>query len=194
MSAKQVNFNQTLIDRLKVGDSAAFNELYDLFATKLLNFSFQYTHNKEDSEEIVQETFIRIWEHRENIREDLSLNAYIIKIARNLIYNRAKRRVREKAMKTYYTNTEGVDNSTENQIIFSDLNKFENQLLDQLPQRRKEILQLKKSGYSNTEIAEQLDISKSTVENSINKALKFLHAYFKSGKLIFLGFIIKYFL
>ena len=184
MNLNRSNKQESVISRLNNGDRIAFNELFDSYGIKLFNFSLKYTHNKEDAEEIVQETFLKIWENRKEIREDLSFNAYIIKIARNLIFNKAKRRVREHAMKKYYAGFSQIDNSTENEIIYSDLNKFENKLIDTLPERRKEILMLKKSGYTNNQIAEKLNISKSTVENSINKALKYLQNYFKNNELL----------
>ena len=170
-----------MVCRLNRGEKEAFNELFDTFGIKLLNFAYKYTHNREDAEEIVQETFLRIWENRKHLREDLSFNAYIIKIARNLIFNKAKRRVRELAMKAYYARANIIDNSTEDHIIFSSLDHVENEIIKTLPHRRREIIILKKSGYTNSEIAKKLKISKKTVENSINKALKQLQPYFRSG-------------
>jgi len=183
---KKINVNR-LASKLKEGESKAYQDLFDNFGPKLYLFSFRYLQNKEEAEEIVQETFIKIWENRGQIKEDMALDRYFIKIAKHLIFNKTRKKVREYALKQGYANQkQQVDESTEKNIIYENLVQFENKLLEKLPSRRRQILTLKKSGLSNTEIAQTLKISKSTVENSINKALKNLQPYLKSKELFVL--------
>lgn len=168
-----------LIAQVKEGNVIAFNQLFDIYAVKLLNFSLRFTLDSDQAEEVLQETFIKIWEKKEQINLELSFEAYLIKIARNIIYNKLRRKVTDHAFKNYYQYIQPViDNSLESKIIAEDLEKYETTIIDKLPTRRKEIILLKKNGYSNAEIAQKLNLSKSTVENHINLALKNLSRYF----------------
>jgi RNA polymerase sigma-70 factor, ECF subfamily len=173
MDDKQQHDEVFYIKRLNGGDRYAFNKLFDHYATKLLCYSQYLTHNREDAEEVVQETFMKVWETRDRIRPDLSFNAYIITIAKHLIFNRAKRNILEKSILDYFTYTTRVaDRQTEELIEDADYELFKNYLINKLPEKRKQILMLRKNGYSNDEVAELLKISKSTVANQINRGLK----------------------
>lgn len=185
MSEKFSN-DSDLVEELIKGDQAAFKMLFDHYASKLFNFSLYLTHNKEDAEEIVQETFLKVWENRQKVRADLSFNAYIITIAKNLIYNKIKRNALEHAITQYYQYTSKyIDNTTEETIVQADLEAVRNVIIHNLPERRKQILLLRKQGYNNDEVASMLNISKSTVANQINKTIKDLQKLFESKLITF---------
>jgi RNA polymerase sigma-70 factor (ECF subfamily) len=172
---------QTLICQLKAGDKQAFNQLFYQHERKLYNFSCKLLHSQEDAEEIVQEVFIRVWEHRSTLKEGLPFEAFIIRIAKNLIYNKAKRRVNEHAYKEYcikHLSTPLL--TTENEVNFNALKELTSHFIEQLPPKRKIIFTMSRvRGLTNQEIADQLNVSTSTVENQINIALKALkhHIY-----------------
>jgi RNA polymerase sigma-70 factor (ECF subfamily) len=135
--------------------------------------------SREDSEGIVQDVFLRIWDKRASLNEELSFNAYIFKIAKNLIYTRTSRKVTEHAYLDYahYFSSE-MRHLTEEAVFFSDLNSINERFIQQLPAKRKQIFLLSRSeGLNNKEIARRLNISVSTVENQINKTLKSLRDY-----------------
>jgi RNA polymerase sigma-70 factor, ECF subfamily len=162
-----------VIKQLIGGSTVAFSILFDHYAKKLFCYSQSLTHSREDAEEIVQETFMKVWENREKIRHDLSFNAYIITIAKNLIYNKTKRSVLERSFTVYYKYTHSyIDTGTEDQIENADHDAVKSALINKLPEKRRQILMLRKYGYSNEEVAQILGISKSTVANQVNKALK----------------------
>jgi RNA polymerase sigma-70 factor (ECF subfamily) len=165
---------QTLICQLKAGDKQAFNQLFYQHERKLYNFSCKLLHSQEDAEEIVQEVFIRVWEHRSTLKEDLPFEAFIIRIAKNLIYNKAKRKVNEYAYKEYcIKHLNKALLTTENEVNFNALEELTSHFIEQLPPKRKIIFTMSRvRGLTNQEIANQLNISTSTVENQINKALK----------------------
>lgn len=179
MEVKRIYENDHLVSRLKEGDKDAFDKLFAIFGKKLYYFSLKYVNVKEEAEEIVQEVFLKIWEHRDRLDEHLSFNAYVIKIAKNLIFNKAQKKVNEHAYLEYYTaHTTNINTDTESHIIYADLEAHANQEIERLPPKRKQIFLLsRKIGLSNQEISKQLNISKSTVENQINKALKSLKEY-----------------
>lgn len=186
-----------LICQLKAGDKQAFNKLFYQYQKKLYNFSYKLLHAQEEAEEIVQEVFIKVWEHRSTLKEGLPFEAFIIRIAKNLIYNKAKRRVNEFAYKEYcmqYSNTLRL--TTEDEINFNTLERLTSQFVEQLPPLRKTVFTMSRiQGLTNKEIASQLDISVSTVENHINKALKSLkhHLYQHDVDMLILFFALLFY-
>lgn len=186
-----------LIRRLKAGDKLSFNRLFYKHEKKLYNFSKKLLHSPEEAEEIVQEVFIRVWENRATLKEGLPFEAFIIRIAKNLIYNKAKRRVNEHAYKAYYMqHTNTLRLTTEEDVNFKTLASLTSRFIEQLPPQRKTIFTMSRmEGLTNKEIAAHLNVSVSTVENHINKALKSLkqHLYQHDVDMLGLLFLILFF-
>lgn len=181
---------QSLLKKLIKGDQESFNVIFDRYARKLYSYAYVLTRDRIDSEEIVQETFLRVWENRQKINPELSFNAFLIIIARNLIYNKAKRRVLEHAVIDYFHYTYKYYH-TDGQDLFekTDDEEAKNRLIEKLPKKRRQILKLRMQGYSNEEVARILNISKSTVANQINNALKDLQKLFTRLNLPLIFFI-----
>ncbi len=167
-----------LIDKVKEGDSKAFEELYYIYSERLYYFSLRYLKNREDAEGLVQEIFIKVWENRNGLKQGLSFNAYLFTIAKNTIFNQHRKKVNENAYKEYLRNyLDQHHNKTENDIILADMKKRIDKSIESLPPQRKLIFQLSRNeGLSYKEIAAQLNISEKTVEAHMRLALKTLRA------------------
>ena len=182
MSANEQNITQKLVRKLRSGDQAAFKVLYLQFGKKLFQFSRKYKLSTEECNEIVQEVFLKTWEKRKTLDPDQSFNAFVITVARNLIFNKFKKKVYEKAYLSYLENADPSHYDTEKEVIYADIESIAQRAIEQLPEKRRHIFKLsRESGLSNQEIAESLNISKSTVENQMNKCLKFLKEYLKQN-------------
>lgn len=161
------------VRELRDGSQEAFSDLFKIYSKKLYNFSYKYTQSGPEAEEVVQEVFLKIWKNRTKLDPELSFNAYIITIAKNHIFNGMKKKANEQFYKQYLTNQGTNDNSTENKIIFTNYEEVAQECIDKLPPKRKQIFMLRReSGLTIKEIAEKLNISSSTVENQMNKAMK----------------------
>lgn len=68
--------------KLKQGSQEAFKSLYDLYAKRLYAFCMEYTHSRENTEEIVQDAFVWLWHHRGEIRQEHTI--------KNLLFLRVK--------------------------------------------------------------------------------------------------------
>lgn len=168
--------DRELITKLKAGSEEAFNLLFYKYERKLYAFSLSILPSREDAEEVVQEVFYRIWKKRELLDEQLSFKAFIFTIAKNYIYNLLSKRVSETAYKHYYLDkTSNQVNSAEETWHFHDLKNTIEQMVSKMPDKRKQVFTMSRfQGLTNREIAEQLNLSLSTVENHINKCLKAL--------------------
>ena len=165
---------QELVTKLKEGDTTAFAELYNAYSQVLYSFLIKLGLQHEDRKDVIQQTFIKLWEYREGLNESLSLRSYLITIAKNDIYNRVKRRIVEQK----FQNAVSV---TEEQVLpVSEIRDLLHHILLELPDKRREVFTLSRiEGYSNKEIAEKLNITKSTVENHINHSTKQLKGVLK---------------
>jgi RNA polymerase sigma-70 factor (family 1) len=167
--------NESLIVRnLSRGNILAFNSLYREYSGRLYRFAFGYLKSEAEAEELVQEVFTIIWEKRADLKEELSFKSFLFTISFNII----RKHFRTKAYLSEYFKTgiaSDIDMHTSQDIAYDSLNQYITSLVQQLPERRKEIfIKSRFEGLSIKEIAEALHISHKTVENQLTNALKFI--------------------
>ncbi len=189
MEAKSIT-DRELVSRLRAGSEHAFNALFYRYERRLYAFSFSLLFSAEDAEEVVQEVFYKIWKNKDLLDEHFSFKAFIFTIARNHIYNQLSKRVSETAYKYYCAGAgERQASSTEDAYNFQELRKTIQEVTNRMPAKRKQVFLMSRfKGQSNREIASQLELSLSTVENHLNKALKFLRKqlYMRGNHLLLL--------
>ena len=161
-----------LIQALSKGNTLAFNTLFRAYGSRLYRFAYGYLKSEAESEELVQEVFMKIWEKRADLKKELSFKSYLFTITFNLI----KKHFRARAHAFEYLKSEisdGLDMQTTQKITYNSLYQYIGKLVDQLPERRKIIfIKSRFEGLSVKEIAEELEISHKTVENQLTDALK----------------------
>ncbi len=177
MNSGKNHITQELLTRLKSDDMLAFDKVYELYSHKLFSFVFKILKNEADTDDIVQEVFVRIWESRDKLEDYKLLNSYIFTIAYNNSIDLIRKRINNNKYLEHLKYS-AVINATPNlisEIEFNELNTQVQKLIAQLPERQKQVYLLhKEDGLTYPEIAEKLGISKNTVENHIAKALKYL--------------------
>lgn len=131
------------------------------------------THDSETAKDLVQDTFIKVWESRYHLDETRSLKSFVYKIANNLTLNHL-RHLKVKSNLIQYIEVEPISEGTPHSTLED--KEFQKQLLgfiEQLPlQTRTVFLMSRMEDLSYQEIADRLDISIKTVESHIGKALK----------------------
>ena len=127
------------------------------------------------AEEVVQSTFIRIWEVREKVNTNASFISFLCTIAKNLLMNMYQRQTVEYVYNEYLQSSVDRDSQTEENIDLHFLNDYIDSLAEELPAQRKKIFILsKRQNYTNKEIAEMMGISESTVATQLSLAVKFM--------------------
>ena len=192
MNLGKGNITSELLIRLREGDVLAFDKIYELYSHKLFSFVFGILKNDAEAEDIVQEVFIKIWESRNKLGDYKLLNAYIFTIAYNNSIDLIRKRINNSKYLDHLKNSSIVqENSLEiSEIDFDELSHLAKKLIMKLPERQKQVFQLhREKGLSYSEIAEQLGISKNTVENHMTKALKYLRQNMDNSLLINMLFV-----
>lgn len=167
-----------LIEAINAGDEHALKLVYLHFYEKLCIYILNFSADRDLAEDVVQDTFLKLWNSRHNLRSDGALSAYLYKITYNNFidnYRKTKQLDEELENIRLVTLTELLDDANED-LFNQRLDKVK-KAIEQLPPRCKEIfLMNKEKGMRYKEIAKALDLSVKTVENQIGKALQLLRA------------------
>jgi len=174
----QMKTEAELISNVKAGMTSAFDALFEIYSLKIYSFAFSILKSKEDSEDVVQHTFFKVWEKRESINNNLAFKSYLFTIAYNVSIDMLRERLKEKGHRESISVMASSNYNLEDRIEFGDLLDRINQIAKDLPPRKREIYQLSRvHNLSYSEIAEKLNISVKTVENGIGYSLKYIKTH-----------------
>ncbi len=180
-----------LVKLLQKGNVLAFDSLFQVYSPKLFGFALKYLKNETDAEELVQEVFVIVWENRQILKSELSFKSYLFTIALNKI----RKHFNQKATSLRYIETLNYESEvTDSQLIqdnFESVLQQINLIIEQMPQRRREIfVKSKLEGKSSKEIAIELDITTGTVDNQVSDALRFIRSQLKKENIALLLFVV----
>ncbi|UGU16152.1 RNA polymerase sigma-70 factor [Sinomicrobium kalidii] len=182
--------DSVLVKLLSQDDEKAFTALYYRYAGKIKSFLSRLKLDKH-TDDIIQETFITIWRKRHSLDSSRSPGAYIFTIAKN----RALKSLNEELKNTVSEQEIPDREDSESSFIREAFHEALEASIDKLPERARQVLILKRiKGLSTDEIAQELGISKSTVENHMNRALALLKEELSGFSAISLLFLEIYFL
>ncbi len=178
--------DRALAAGIKKGDRKAFTVLFEKYTDRIFYTCLKSGLSREDAEGICQEVFIKIWEKRTDIKEDLSISGYLFTITKNQILKLLRSEAYALALKKYWKTThEEASAITEHEILTKDLEKTVYSYIRQLPEKQQEVLMLKvMEGLTNDEIAERLGLSKRTVENQVYRSLKKIRSFLDNNQLL----------
>jgi RNA polymerase sigma-70 factor (ECF subfamily) len=172
-SSSSVYINGSDIYHLQNDNEETFKKVFEGYHKKLYFYFLKKTKSTDISEELVQETFIKLWLHRKRLNGSLSLSVQLFRIAKttliDLLRRKAKSRVYSLPSEKMILVSEQFTAQSETIEPHSLLFYLKNYLYKLSPMRRK-IIEQRLEGFSNQEIALNLSISVKTVENQINKA------------------------
>lgn len=90
------NLEINVIKRFIEGDEKAFEQVFNLLSRNIWLYFYQNTRSREITEELVQDTFLRLWNYRNNIDQEQGIKKYLNKIARSIFYNWLQAAAKEK--------------------------------------------------------------------------------------------------
>lgn len=171
--------DEQIVRRLADGDLGAMETVYgDLFG-QLYNYTSSYIPDGAQAEEIVQETFLYLWEHRRALRPDSNLKAYLLRIARNKSLNwLARARARHNyadymQRRELDINYEALRDKTAELVIVQELEAIIARTLAELPEPYRVVFEMSRiEELTYAEIAERLGVSVKTVEYRMMHTLK----------------------
>jgi len=155
--------------------------LFRTYYQPLCNYAYTFVQDRDEAEEIVQSTFLNVWEKRDNLSIHTGVKPYLYAMVRNASLNVLKH---EKIKQQHVTMELAVaDRSVESvtrTVMASELETKIYAAMDKLPEQCRLVFKLSRfEELKYSEIAEQLNISIKTVENQMGKALKIMRDQLK---------------
>jgi len=169
--------NATLWYQFKEGDSQALGELAKNHYRVLFNYATKFTKDKELIKDCIQDLFLYLWDHRENLQTSPFVTIYLLKSLRNNLFKKLnqERKLIADEFNIDLPVSEGT--TIESTIIEVEL-FYENELkiktiLSSLPKRQQEVIFLKfYEGLGIEEIAEIMDMNRQSVSNLLQRAIQ----------------------
>ncbi len=164
-----------LVEQLRKEDMVVFDQISKRFGDRLFGFALGYLKSKEETEGLIQDVFLKIWENRKDLKKESSLKSYLFTIAyHDLCYLFRKKKIHKKFL-AQKDSSETLSNNLEEELQYKSTLGRVNQLIDRLPEKQKAIfIKSRHQGKSSREIAEEMGLAPGTVDNQISAALKFL--------------------
>lgn len=179
-----MNNLRAILIQFSKGNQLAFRRLYDIYSADVYRVAFYILKIEKYAEEVVQDSFLKLWDNREVIDVNTSLNTYLYVICRNLSFNKLKQVKREqKLFRTIEREDEYLYRDSDHFLTVKEFYESFEAVLDLLPERQRTILRLSRiDGFSHKEIAQKLSISTNTVKNHMVQALKTIKNHLENQK------------
>ena len=164
--------NKKFILGLKKGNEASFKEAYLIYYDKLISIAKRFNFTVLTPQDFVQETFLRLYNKRELLNEDVLFDKQLFTICKNIIINHLNRENKIVQLDPSQVEVENEDTETE---IFEERREKLHTFINQLPEQQQKIFTLHKlENLSYKEIAAMTDLSEKTIANHIYLASKFI--------------------
>ncbi len=167
--------DKILIERIKQGDYSAFNCLFYHYYGRLCSYAYRIILDRQSAEDIVQDLFVKFWEHRHDIEVSGNLFGYLLKSVKNASINFLRA---ERTKETSLENYPFTDRQTERDFLEEQEFLFVLEgCINELPERSRQVFRMSRiDGQKHHEIAVQLGISVKTIKNQIWKSLQYLRS------------------
>lgn len=180
-----MNYVETRLAKLaRNGDRRAFIDLVDLYKDKIYHLAYRMLHNVQESEDIVQETFLRVYTNLHRYDETQKFSTWIYRIGTNLCIDRLRKRKPSYSLDAEVTDSEGTDwysmlsspdLTPEGELLLSETQQQVRDAIDSLPEKYKSAVILRYlHDMSLQEISQVLDMPVTTVKTRVHRGREYL--------------------
>lgn len=176
----QANWDeQNIKSKCSGGDRHAFTLLYSYYYKPLYRHIYLFIQNKETTEEIIQNVFVKLWENKQSIAEIRELKPYLYRSAKNMLLNHLRKvNTEQKVLRMRSASERSAENPIPEFIDSKDYKRLLQEAVGQLTEKRKEIFRLRmEENLSLDEIAVHLSISRNVVKKQLYAAIAFIREY-----------------
>jgi len=169
-----------LVARLRDGDAAAFDEVYDAYRARLYGFLVRLSHRRDVSEDLLEETWLRLVTHRHRLTRDTRLGPWLFTVARNLYWSYCRSRQLEEEHSTQLIGlwpTVAPPRSPFDAAVGDELEARVWRALDALPSTYREVVLLVGAeGLTPAEAAEVCGVKPEALRKRLSRARAMLSA------------------
>ncbi|WP_315815317.1 RNA polymerase sigma factor [Paraflavitalea speifideaquila] len=175
LQAATPNYDQSDLLLIAEGDEKAFFNFYSYHASQLRPFIIHYTGSATDTEDIIQETFIRVWLNRDRLASIENIPGWIYRIAARVYLDQLDREIKRRKRKDAFGRAlygTGFDIPAERTQV-QEIHHRIRLALNTLSEQKQIVFQLnREKGLKPAQIAAQLNIPVGTVKNQLSAALR----------------------
>jgi RNA polymerase sigma-70 factor (ECF subfamily) len=164
--------NHIVFRRIRSGDWDSFSELFEEYSGQLYAYAYAFVGDRQTAEDIIQDTFVYLWTHRDRIDWHEATYGYILRSVRNACINhKLHRTVDLKYRDSVNVEQWEVEDFTPEQEALDELRAKMAEQLERLPEKCREIFLLGTlESMSYADIADSLGISVNTVKTQMQRA------------------------
>jgi RNA polymerase sigma-70 factor (ECF subfamily) len=167
-----------------------FRDLFKKHEYRLHTLVLKLTRSDQYARDIIQEVFLKLWEHRAQLHTIQNVEAWLYRLTENKVIDFLRKAAADNRLKeAIWKNQPDNLNETEDNVVAREYGQIIQKAVDQLPPQRKLIYQLnREKGLNYQEIADRLAISKHTVKNQLSTALQSIRLFLLRSARLFLPF------
>ena len=167
---------------------AVFGEIHRKHEKALYRLALRVTRSEQQAQDIVQEVFIKLWEHRSRIDEIRNMEDWLYRVTENKIMDFLRKSAADSRLReALWARANAATSETEELLQAKESHSIIQGAVNRLPRQRKLIFRLhREKGLNHQEIAEALSISRHTVKNQLATALRSLQRLFMTGIIFFM--------
>jgi len=162
-----------LLQEVAAGSTVAFRTIFDAYRDRLYSYLLSITSSHETSEDILQESFLKIWLRRNELSQVENFGGYLFRMAMNGAINGLRRKALEATARNNTPLNPAPAAAPDVQLHFKEVRQVINRVVDTLPIQQKRVYQLRREdGMRIKEIADMMKISDITVKRHLTEAQK----------------------
>ncbi len=171
---------EDILYQIANGDEQAFSVLVKKYSSVLYAHALMYLKNATVAEELVQDVFLSLWQHRHDLPGLHNFRGYIFVMVRNRVISEFRRKILL-PIDLGDDDIELADANPAGSLETKELSEILQHAITMLPPRRQQVFKMSRlEGKSYEQIAAELEISKSSVNQHIVEALLFLRTYLRN--------------
>ena len=173
-----------LVKLILKGDQLAFAELVELYQEKLYHMAYRMLNNKQEAEDVVQETFLRVYNNLYRYDENQKFSTWIYRIATNLCIDLLRKRKLVYSLDAESSDYEGLDGysmipsdhrTPESELLISETQSIIHKAIEQLPPKYKSVMVLRYiHELSLQEVGDILDMPVTTIKTRVHRGREYL--------------------
>jgi len=169
-----------LLPRIAEGDEQAFKTLFDLYKGRVMVYALKLSKSRYVAEEIVQETFLKLWVSRAQLPEVRNIGTYIFVMVKNRTLDHLRKIANEDRLFNEVWHTISEQQELSRLLDAKDDMRLIEKAVRQLSSQKQKIFYLSRSqGLSHRQIAEKCSVSESTVKNHLVETLRHIKLFLK---------------
>lgn len=160
-----------LLVLLKIGDKNSFNEIYNRYRDKMYTLAFRYIKDREESADIVQKVFVKIWVMHAELNSSINIKSYLYTMTRNALLNYIRDNTSRLKHNYMILQQKGDEDDIYELAARKSAVRELLMAIKKLPMQQQKVAMYRCEGFSNMEISKKMNLSLNTINTHYKQCL-----------------------